>query len=143
MLDFVNKWIIGTSLPIVLILAGVFFLLFLKFKPFIHPKKMLLCMLGRDKERERGGISPFRSVTMALAGTLGVGNIVGVASAIALGGFGAIFWMWISALLAMILKYSEIVLAVAHRPEGERNRGGAMWYIMAGIRNKRLARMVC
>ena len=143
MLDFVNKWVIGTSLPIVLILAGAFFVIFLKFKPFVRPKRMLWCMLARDGERGKGSISPFRSVTMALAGTLGVGNIVGVASAIAMGGFGAIFWMWISALLAMILKYAEIVLAIAHRPRGEENRGGAMWYIMAGIGNKRLARILC
>ena len=76
---------------------------------------------------EKDGISPFRSVTMALAGTLGVGNIVGVASAIALGGFGAVFWMWISALAAMILKYAEITLALSHRRKrnGE-NHGGAV-----------------
>lgn len=143
MLDFVNKWVIGTSLPIVLILAGAFFLVFLKFKPFVRPKKMLWCMLGRDNDSEVGGISPFRSVTMALAGTLGVGNIVGVASAIAMGGFGSIFWMWISALFAMILKYAEIVLAIAHRPKGNEVRGGAMWYIKAGIKNKRLATVLC
>ena len=138
MFDFVNKWIIGTSLPIVLIFAGVFFLFYLKFKPFTRTKKFIRCMTEPDQSEESVGISPFRSVTMALAGTLGVGNIVGVASAIAMGGFGAIFWMWISALCAMILKYAEIVLAVAHRPDGKVNRGGAMWYIKDGIKSKRL-----
>lgn len=136
MLDFVNKWIIGTSLPTVLIISGAFFLIFLKFKPFLRPKKLILAMVEPSSD-ENGGVSPFRSVTMALAGTLGVGNIVGVASAIAMGGFGAIFWMWISALFAMILKYAEIVLAVAHRKDGEA-RGGAMWYIKDGIKNKKL-----
>jgi AGCS family alanine or glycine:cation symporter len=138
--EFVNKWIIGTSLPIVLIFAGAFFLIFLKFKPFSQPKKLFSAMITPSGD-EREGISPFRSVTMALAGTLGVGNIVGVASAIAMGGFGSIFWMWISALFAMILKYAEIVLAVAHRKRGEM-RGGAMWYIKDGIKNKRLGGII-
>ncbi len=66
---------------------------------------------------------------MALAGTLGVGNIVGVAGAIAVGGFGAIFWMWVSALFAMVLKYAEIVLAISHRRVGKVNYGGAVYYI--------------
>ena len=141
MLEFINKWIIGTSLPLVLIFAGIFFLIFLKFKPLSTPKKLILTMISPQDDKKAGGISPFRSVTMALAGTLGVGNIVGVASAIAMGGFGSIFWMWISALCAMILKYAEIVLAIAHRPKGEENRGGAMWYIKDGLsllKNKKL-----
>lgn len=77
------------------------------------------------------GVSPFRAVTLALAGTLGVGNIVGVANAVWIGGAGAVFWMWISALVAMILKYAEIVLAVAHRRTGRRGGffGGAYYYI--------------
>ena len=138
MFDFVNKWIIGTSLPIVLIFAGVFFMIYLKFKPFVRPTRFSRCMTEPNEVSSEGGISPFRSVTMALAGTLGVGNIVGVASAIAMGGFGSIFWMWISALCAMILKYAEIVLAVAHRPSGQTNRGGAMWYIKDGMKNRHL-----
>ncbi len=134
MLDFVNKYIIGTSVPILLIAAGVFYLIILKGSPLKSPLKMIKAMLAPN-ENEKDGISPFRSVTMALAGTLGVGNIVGVASAIALGGFGAIFWMWISALVAMILKYAEIVLAVSHRRKRQKdilekeNHGGAMYYI--------------
>lgn len=131
MLEFFNKWIIGTSLPVVLVFSGVFFLFYLKFYPLRSPKKLILAMISPSESEKEGGVSPFRSVTMALAGTLGVGNIVGVASAIAMGGFGAIFWMWVSALCAMILKYAEIVLALAHRPNGEDNRGGAMWYIRA------------
>ena len=134
MLDFVNKYIIGTSVPILLMLAGVFYLIILKGRPLKTPVKMIKAMITPN-ENEKDGISPFRSVTMALAGTLGVGNIVGVASAIALGGFGAIFWMWISALVAMILKYAEIVLAVSHRRKRQKdilekeNHGGAMYYI--------------
>lgn len=77
-----------------------------------------------------GGVSPFRAVMLALAGTLGVGNIVGVASAIRIGGAGAIFWMWVSALVATVLKYAEILLAVSHRREHKNGFfGGAYYYI--------------
>lgn len=101
-------------------------------------------MFGR---REKSGISPFRAVTVALAGTLGVGNIVGVASAIAMGGFGSLFWMWVSALCAMILKYAEIALAVSHRRSDGKGGfyGGAVWYIrdlFAGLRVDRLGKAV-
>ncbi len=89
---------------------------------------MLAAMRG---ERSGGeGVTSFRAVTLALAGTLGVGNIVGVASAIRIGGAGAIFWMWVSACVAMILKYAEVVLAVRHRRPYRRGwRGGAYYYI--------------
>lgn len=79
---------------------------------------------------EGDGNSPFRAVMLALAGTLGVGNLVGVANAVYIGGAGAVFWMWVSALLAMILKYAEILLAVSHRrDQGGRFFGGAYYYI--------------
>ena len=82
-------------------------------------------------KRKGNGTSPIRAVIFALAGTLGVGNIVGVASAIALGGAGAVFWMWVSAFFAMILKYGEVVLAVLHRrSRNSENYGGAMYYMM-------------
>ena len=129
MLEFVNKYLIGTSVPLLLIAGGIFFLVKLRGRPVICPILTARAMLT-PSEDSKNGLSPFRSVTMALAGTLGVGNIVGVASAIALGGFGSIFWMWISALAAMILKYAEITISVSHRRKrnGE-NHGGAMYYI--------------
>ena len=89
---------------------------------------MMRSMLSKPKI---GGISPFRAVTLALAGTLGVGNIAGVASSIAIGGFGSVFWMWVSAAVAMVLKYAEIVLAIRHRRREENEyRGGASYYIL-------------
>lgn len=129
MIEFINTYILGSLTPLFLMAAGLYFSCRLKFFYLRHPKKMISSML----EKSRGsGISPFRAVTLALAGTLGVGNIVGVASAIAIGGSGAIFWMWISALLAMMLKYAEILLAVSHRrtdPQSGEYYGGAMYYI--------------
>ena len=80
-------------------------------------------------------MSPFRALTVALAGTLGVGNIVGVASALYLGGPGAVLWMLVSALVAMVLKYAEITLAVRHRrygPDGQ-PEGGAPYYMEDGL----------
>jgi amino acid carrier protein len=89
-------------------------------------------------------VSPFKAVTMALAGTLGVGNIVGVATAITAGGSGAVFWMLISAVASILIKYSEIVLAVKYR-QSHNNKseffGGAMYYIRDGLGKNKLAVM--
>lgn len=127
MLEFINTNIISVITPILLLLSGLFFSFKLGFFYVRHPVKIIRSMLTPSK---KDGISPFRAVTLALAGTLGVGNIAGVASSIAIGGFGSVFWMWISALVAMVLKYAEIVLAIAHRrvQDGE-YRGGASYYI--------------
>ncbi len=127
MIEFVNAYILGPAVPVALICAGVYFSISLKLFYIRHPIIMLRSMFGGGKKE---GISPFGAAMMALAGTLGVGNIVGVASAISLGGAGAVFWMWVSAFCAMVLKYAEIVLAVRHRQsEGKDNHGGAMYYI--------------
>ena len=124
----IRFFLTGGHIPILLLLGGLFFLVYLRFQPLRSPKRMLnaLCHSSGGS-----GVSPFRAVTLALAGTLGVGNIVGVANAVWIGGAGAVFWMWISALLAMILKYAEIVLAVSHRRELRRGGyfGGACYYI--------------
>ena len=109
---FFNEYIFGAGVPILLILAGLFFCFKLRFFHFLHPIRVIKAL---KPDGNASGVSSLGATTLALAGTLGVGNMVGVASAIALGGFGAIFWMWISALVAMILKYAEITLAMAHR----------------------------
>ncbi len=85
---------------------------------------------GIFSKRKKNGVSPFQAVTAALAGTLGTGNIAGVAVAVFVGGPGAIFWMWISAFLGMATKYAEITLAVRHRiKEKDGFRGGPMYYL--------------
>ena len=138
LIEYVNRFL-GVLVPISLFSVGIYYSIKLKFFWVFHPLKILSSMLKRDKNN---GISPFRAVTMALAGTLGVGNIVGVAGAIALGGFGAIFWMWVSALVAMVLKYAEILLSISHRRlQGQYFYGGAFYYIrdfFAGIGTDRL-----
>ena len=128
------RWILtGGFIPLCLLLCGGFFLVYLRAEPFLSPKKAIDAL----KKSPTKGVSPFRAVTLALAGTLGVGNIVGVASALLLGGAGAIFWMWVSAGLAMILKYAEILLAVKHRQTRRDGScyGGAVYYIKGYFEN--------
>ena len=120
-----------SAVSIFLIAVGVFFLIRLKGFYFLHPLRVVGAVARKSPE---GGISPFRAMTMALAGTIGVGNIVGVASALYLGGAGAIFWMVAGALVAMVLKYAEIVLAIRHQQHGADGEpyGGATYYMEAG-----------
>ena len=143
MLEFFNNNVISVITPIMLILSGIYFSLRLKLFYLRHPVRIIKSMLTPVK---KDGISPFRAVTLALAGTLGVGNIAGVASSIAIGGFGSVFWMWVSALVAMVLKYAEIVLAISHRRvDSEGYHGGASYYIedfFAKKQKKRLGRFL-
>lgn len=134
MLSIINS-ILGVVAPVILLVAGVFFSFRLGCFHLRHPLRTIRLMTQRESA---GGISPVRALSLALAGTLGVGNIVGVASSIALGGYGSIFWMWVSALVAMILKYAEIVLAMLYRERDKRGdlHGGAYYYIKAFFRSK-------
>lgn len=121
-----------SAVPVLLMGTGLFYMLKLKGFYFLHPCRVLSPLF--DKKRG-GGISPVKALLMALAGTLGVGNIVGVATALSLGGAGAVLWMTVSALVAMVLKYAEILLAVKHRrytPDGS-PEGGAPYYIEDGL----------
>lgn len=97
--------------------------------------------LLKKEERTHAGISPFQAVTTALAGTMGVGNIAGVATALVAGGPGAVFWMWAGALFGMMTKYSEIFLAVKYRRKDKEGRyyGGPMYYMEDGAGKRGLA----
>ena len=140
-IDFFNEYVFGVGVPLILIFAGLFFCFKLKFFHFLHPIKIIKAL---KPEGGKGGVSSFGAMSLALAGTLGVGNMVGVASAIALGGFGSIFWMWVSAIVAMILKYAEIVLAMRHRRFDAEGRpyGAAMYYISDALGKGKLGRVV-
>ena len=135
-LERINGVLCGQLLPAAVLLGGLFFTVLLRFSPILHPIRCFKGMI--DGAKESGG-SPFKAVTLALAGTLGVGNIVGVASALIVGGAGSIFWMILSGLLVMAVKYAEVVLAVEHR-ECEKKGGktvffgGAPYYIRQGMR---------
>ena len=134
LLEFCNTYLLGVGVPLSLLAAGLFFLLRLRAFPFLHPLRVVRTVM---KKSGKGGISPWRALSMALAGTLGVGNLVGVSAAIAAGGPGAIFWMWVSATLAMLLKYAETVLALRHRrADAGGVRGGAMYYMRDAFTGK-------
>ena len=91
-------------------------------------------MFSRQKAGE-GAVTPFQAVTTALSATVGTGNIVGTTQAIALGGYGAVFWMWLAALMGMVTKYSEVVLSIRYRERDVKGDwvGGPMYYIRNGM----------
>ncbi len=125
----------GAVMPPLLIAAGLGFGVMLRFFYLCHPIKTCRLMFARSGD----GISPMRAASMALAGTLGVGNITGVTAAIAVGGAGAVFWMWVSAFVAMSVKYAETVLAVKYREhDGAGYCGGAPFYIAKGAKSRTL-----
>jgi AGCS family alanine or glycine:cation symporter len=130
LLEFCNTYLLGVAVPLTLGVAGLFFMIRLRAFPFLHPLRILRTVMTKSRP---GGISPGRALSMALAGVLGVGNLVGVSAALAAGGPGAVFWMWVSATLAMLLKYAETVLALRHRQKG---RGGAMYYMVDAFRGR-------
>ncbi len=141
----VNDFIWGPVMLVLLVGTGVYFTArtgFLQFRKFGYIiKNTLGTLFHRKKRRESENISPFQALTTALAGTVGTGNIVGVATALCAGGPGAIFWMWISALFGMMTKFSEILLAVKFRETDREGRfiGGPMYYIEKGLHQKWLA----
>ena len=129
-----------------LLLAGIFLSVRTGFFQFRHFGYVLKNTIGKIfnknlHEKDKGSVSPFQAVTTALAGTIGTGSIAGVATALVLGGPGAVFWMWVSALFGMVTKYSEIVLALRFRERNESGAyiGGPMYYIKNGMGIKWLA----
>ena len=135
----VNNFIWGV--PAMICIIGVGLLLsvrtkFLQIRKFPYAMKQTIGKIFDKKDASDGAMTPFQAVCTALAGTVGTGNIAGVAGAIAIGGPGAVFWMWISALLGMCTKFSEVTLAVHFR---EKNAvgdwvGGPMYYIKNGLK---------
>ena len=131
------------GVPAMVCIIGVGILLSVKTR-FIQVRKFGVAMkntIGKifdKKQAQDGAMSPFQAVCTALAGTVGTGNIAGVAGAIALGGPGAIFWMWCSAFLGMCTKFSEVTLAIHFREKNANGEyvGGPMYYIKNGLSKK-------
>ena len=144
--SFLYDNILSVAMIILIILAGVFLSIktgFFQFRRFNYVLKNTGGMIFNKNlhHRDEESVSPFQAVTTALAGTIGTGSIAGISTALVLGGPGAVFWMWISALLGMVTKYSEIVLAVKFREKNTNgaNVGGPMYYIKNGLGKKWLA----
>lgn len=130
-LESINSLLSGSVLPAVLIFTGIYLGARQRFYCILHPVRFIKDLKAAGTG---GGTSPFKALSTALAGTLGVGNISGVATAVSAGGAGAVFWMWISALCAMSVKYAEVYLAVLYRKEnGGKKKGGAPYYIKEGL----------
>ncbi|MBU0556630.1 MAG: alanine:cation symporter family protein [Alphaproteobacteria bacterium] len=123
--------------PMVVLLFGLgaWFMIGLRFYPLTHLVSSFIGLFRKQGDRKSGELSPFAALSTALSGQVGTGNLAGVATAIALGGPGAIFWMWITAILGMALAFAEGALAIRFReitPDGH-YRGGPMTYIMYGL----------
>lgn len=115
--------LVGTGLYLTIILKGM------QFRALPHAFKLIF----HKEHSQEGDISHFAALMTALAATVGIGNIVGVATAITMGGPGAVFWMWVTGLVGMATKYSEAVLAVKYREKGKHGmRGGPMYYLSTG-----------
>ena len=119
--------------------GGAFFAFFSRFSPFRHLGHGLRLLLGKEKEEDAPGeVSHFRALSSALSGTVGMGNVTGVAVAIVNGGPGALFWMWVCALLGMATKFYTCSLAVMYRGKDSDGveQGGPMYFIREGLGEK-------
>lgn len=146
-IKYINDNIVwGPIMLALLIGAGLLFscsLGFLQFRKFWYMmKNTILGVFSKQQHTSDGsGVTPFQAVATAMAGTIGTGSIAGLATAIGTGGPGAIFWMWVSALLGMVTKFSEIVLSLKYREKNSKGEwvGGPMYYIKNGLGIKWLA----
>ena len=147
-LQWINNWLhnfVGGPVMIVAILStGLYFSVrtnFIQVRHFGSVLQETVYSLIKPVKKGTGDISPFQALTTALAATIGTGNIAGVATAITLGGPGAIFWMWVSAFFGMVTKYAEVVLAVHYRQTRHDGMvvGGPMYFLEHGLNLRFLA----
>lgn len=134
----VNSFVWGVPAMICIIGVGLFLTIrtnFLQVRKFPYAIKTTIGRVFRKREASDGSMTPFQAVCTALAATVGTGNIAGVAGAIAIGGPGAVFWMWVSAFLGMCTKFSEVTLAIHFRKRNAQGDlvGGPMYYIKNGL----------
>lgn len=137
----VNSFIWGVPAMVCILGVGLYLSIstgFIQLRKFGYAMKNTIGRIFAKKEAKDGALTPFQAVCTALAATVGTGNIAGVAGAIAIGGPGAVFWMWISALLGMCTKFSEVTLAVHFREKNAHGDyvGGPMYYIKNGLGKK-------
>lgn len=137
--NVVNNFIWGVPAMICIIGVGLYLSIrmgFIQIRRFTYAMKVTIGRIFRKREASDGALTPFQAVCTALAATVGTGNIAGVAGAIAIGGPGAVFWMWVSAMLGMCTKFSEVILAVHFREKNDKGElvGGPMYYIKNGLK---------
>ena len=137
----VNGFVWGVPAMVCIIGVGILLSVrthFVQFRRFGYAMKATVGKLFRKSEAGQGALTPFQAVCTALSATVGTGNIAGVAGAIAIGGPGAVFWMWMSALLGMCTKFAEVTLAVRFRERNAKGDwvGGPMYYIKNGLHKR-------
>lgn len=144
-----NNFIWGPVMIILLLGTGIYFSIrtnFLQIRKFGFIMRKTFLSIFKKKEISDGkSISPFQALTTALAATVGTGNIIGVATAISIGGPGAIFWLWVCAFFGMLTKYAEVTLAIKYREKNSKGEwvGGPMYYIQNGLHIKWLSIIFC
>ena len=136
----INGIVWGVPAMILILGAGLLLSVLCKFPQFTRLGYIFKNTLGKALKKQegpaaKGSVSPFKAMCTALAASIGTGNIAGVSGAIAIGGPGAVFWMWISALVGMCTKYSEVTLAIKYREKNAEGDwvGGPMYYIKNGL----------
>ena len=142
-MDFLG--IFESTTFLLLLMAGVWFTARMKFYPIVHLGEVFRRTIGGFANKDgksKKGFSSFEAAATSLAGTMGTGNIVGVAAALAAGGPGAVLWMIIGALMGMAVKYAEIVLGILYRRKNNAGefRGGPMYYMESGLNWKHMAK---
>ncbi|MDG3088171.1 sodium:alanine symporter family protein [Vibrio hannami] len=142
LLQTIDSFVWGPPLLILLVGTGVYFTFSLGLLQFRHlPTALKFVFSKSNNDKSKGDVSSFAALCTALSATIGTGNIVGVATAIKLGGPGALFWMWLAALFGMATKYAECLLAVKYRKTDDKGQmvGGPMYYLQYGVGSKALA----
>lgn len=144
----INSTVWGPPMIVLILLIGLYFTISLNFFQLTYIKNIInltILKVFRNKKRHKNEnqneISQFQAISTALAATIGTGSIAGVATAITIGGAGAVFWMWVSAFVGMMTVYAENVLGIYYRNKDKNNnwKGGAMYYIQYGLNCKWLA----
>lgn len=135
LLNQASSFVWGPVMLVFLSAVSIYLTLGLKAFPWRHTHRAFISLWQSRNAGQPGNITPFQALMTALAATIGTGNIAGVATAIAMGGPGAVFWMWMTALFGMATKYAEAVFAVNYRETDEEGRyvGGPMYYIKNGL----------
>lgn len=140
----INAVVWGPILLILLVGTGIFLMFRLRFLPLRNLGHSLRQVFKRHDKKGKGDITPFQSLMTALASTIGTGNIVGVTTAMMLGGPGAIFWMWVSAIFGLATKYAECMLSVKYRTTNEKGEiaGGPMYVLKNAFPFRRLGKIL-
>lgn len=140
-LVLINSWLWGRWLVFVLLGLGILYtftngFIQVRYFKFIIKKTLIDSFKARNEEKGNGSTSSFKAMMVTLAGNVGGGNVVGIATAIAAGGMGAVFWMWFAACFGMALKYGEIVLSQMYRGKDSEGNilSGPMYYIRDGLK---------